>query len=333
VTVSLTSSVLKSNLIKELNAKTQYPATTTVLVHSDQYANWIFDPTHPTQGRRFINAHTQFIKLLKEDAALFTEVEPRLATRAELERVHAPSYIDEVLENHLSGQWSGKRADLASLASTFVGGTLVALDALLSKKALTAIHFPGSKHHAQYDHSSGFCIFNDFAIAADIATKDYGLRVAILDIDAHHGDGVENLTADNPMVLTYSIHEKGIFPGTGNESDPDRNIYNFPLVPKDVRADSPGKGNEALEAGVTHFMHLVDAFKADLIFITCGADGHKEDPLSSLEYSVEGYEGIAKLLRSRYPDTPMLLGGAGGYLPDTRTPEVWSHFTANLAVS
>jgi acetoin utilization protein AcuC len=233
----------------------------------------------------------------------------------------------------VSSQWSGERLDLATLASTFVGGTLVALDALLNKKARTAIHFPGSKHHAQYDYSSGFCIFNDFAIAADIATEDYGLRVAILDIDAHHGDGVENLTADNPMVLTYSIHEKGIFPGTGNESDPDRNIYNFPLVPKDVRADSPGKGNEALEAGVTHFMHLVDAFKADLIFITCGADGHKEDPLSSLEYSVEGYEGIAKLLRSRYPDTPMLLGGAGGYLPDTRTPEVWSHFTANLAVS
>ena len=135
------------------------------------------------------------------------------------------------------------------------------------------------------------------------------------------------------MVLTYSIHEKGIFPGTGNESDPDRNIYNFPLIPKNVGIESSGKGNEALGAGVAHFMHLLDAFKADLIFITCGADGHKEDPLSSLEYSVEGYEGIAKLLRSRYPDTPMLLGGAGGYLPDTRTPEVWSQFAIKLAVN
>jgi len=270
---------------------------------------------------------------MKDEDALFSEVEPRLATRAELERVHAPSYIDEVLNDHLSGQWSGKRADLAILASTFVGGTLVALDALLNMKARTAIHFPGSKHHAQYDHSSGFCIFNDFAIAADIATKDYGLRVAILDIDAHHGDGVENLTADNPMVLTYSIHEKGIFPGTGNESDLDRNVYNFPLVSKDGDADSPGKGNEALEIGVTHFMHVLDSFKPDLIFITCGADGHKEDPLSSLEYSVEGYAGIAKQLRSHYPKIPMLLGGAGGYLPDTRTPEVWSHFATKLSAT
>ena len=270
---------------------------------------------------------------MKEDAALFTEVVPRLATKAELERVHAPSYTDEVLNSHLSGQWSGKRADLASLASTFVGGTLVALDALLNKKAVTAIHFPGSKHHAQYDHSSGFCIFNDFAIAADIATKDYGLRVAILDIDAHHGDGVENLTADNSMVLTYSIHEKGIFPGTGNESDPARNIYNYPLVPKNHNVANTGKGDDALIAGVSDFIHVLDALKADLIFITCGADGHKEDPLSSLEYSVEGYAGIAKLLRRSYPDVPMLLGGAGGYLPDTRTPEVWSKFSKEITGS
>jgi acetoin utilization protein AcuC len=261
----------------------------------------------------------------------FIEVEPRLATRQELERVHSPEYLDEVLINQVSSQWSGKRLDLATLASKFVGGTLVALDALLNKKARTAIHFPGSKHHAQYNFSSGFCIFNDFAIAADIATKDYGLRVAILDIDAHHGDGVENLTADNPMVLTYSIHEKGIFPGTGNESDPARNIYNYPLVPKDHNVANTGKGDDALVAGVTDFIRVLDTFKANLIFITCGADGHKEDPLSSLEYSVEGYVDIAKLLRCLYPEVPMLLGGAGGYLPDTRTPEVWSNFAAELA--
>ena len=262
----------------------------------------------------------------------FTELAPRLATRAELVRVHAPHYIDEVLSNHVSSQWSGKRSDLATLASTFVGGTLTALDALLNKSARTAIHFPGSKHHAQYDHSSGFCIFNDFAIAADIATKDYGRRVAILDIDAHHGDGVENLTADNPMVLTYSIHEKGIFPGTGNEDHPKKNVYNFPLVSKNANLNSRGKGDNALRYGVEQFIDKLDAFKPDLIFITCGADGHKEDPLSSLEYSVEGYVAIAQLLRLHYPNMPMLFGGAGGYLPDTRTPEVWGRFAYELAI-
>ncbi|MFZ4064650.1 MAG: acetoin utilization protein AcuC, partial [Candidatus Nanopelagicaceae bacterium] len=72
-------------------------------------------------------------------------------------------------------------------------------------------------------------------------------------------------------------------------------------------------------------------FKPDLIFITCGADGHKDDPLSSLEYSVEGYAGVASLMRQTYPDMPMLMGGAGGYLPDTRTPEVWARFATEIA--
>ena len=306
-------------------------STPAYLVHSDEYANWIFDPSHPTQGRRFINARNQFVKLMNKEGALFTEVQPRLATRAELERVHDPAYIDQVINEHESSEWDGKRPDLAHLATLFVGGTLLALDALITKKARTAIHFSGSKHHAQYDYSSGFCIFNDFAIAADIATKDYGLRVAILDIDAHHGDGVENLTADNPMVLTYSIHEKGIFPGTGNEDYPEKNIYNFPLIAKDADLNSRGKGDDALRYGVEQFIDKLDAFKPDLIFITCGADGHKEDPLSSLAYSVQGYDAIAQLLRQRYPDMPMLLGGAGGYLPDTRTPEVWGRFARELA--
>jgi acetoin utilization protein AcuC len=229
VKVSLTSSVPKYNLIKELTAKTQNPETTMVLVHSDQYANWIFDPSHPTQGRRFINAKKLLKELMGNINTPLTIIEPRLATKAELSRVHSSEYIDEVLENHVTGQWAGARPDLSELAALFAGGTLVGLDALLTDRTKTAIHFPGAKHHAQYDYSSGFCVFADFALAADIASKDHDKRVAILDIDAHHGDGTENLTADNPNILTFSIHEKGIFPGTGNESKPSKMVYNYPL--------------------------------------------------------------------------------------------------------
>ncbi len=318
-------------ITKESDAKTQNKATDTVLVHSDQYANWIFDPTHPTQGRRFINAQRLFVDLMKDSGASFTEVEPRPAKLEELLRVHSPGYVDEVLNQYISDEWRGVRSDMAELASIFVGGTLTALDALLNKGARTAIHFPGAKHHAQFDHSSGFCIFADFAIAADIATKDYGLNVAILDIDAHHGDGTENLTADNPKVLTFSIHEKGIFPGTGNESNPEKNIYNYPLVSAIDGGAAVGKGDDGLESGVAEFVHKLDAFKPDIFFITCGADGHAEDPLSHLQYSVEGYVGIATLMRKLYPDAPILLGGAGGYLPDTRTPEVWAQFACELS--
>ena len=258
------------------------------------------------------------------------EIAPRLATKEELIRVHAPEYVDQVLKNHTSFEWSGQRPDLSHLASLFAGGTLEALDVLLQGKAMTAIHFPGAKHHAQYDHSSGFCVFADFALAADIASKDFGKKVAILDIDGHHGDGTENLTADNPNILTFSIHEKGIFPGTGNEDIPDKNIYNHPLVNKETGFDL-GKTDDALGYGVGLFLHRVTPFNPDLIFVACGADGHREDPLTGLGYSVEGYVQAAKLLRMFHSDIPILVGGAGGYLPDTRTPEVWAAFSHQIS--
>ena len=300
------------------------------LIHSDEYKNWIFDPTHPTQGRRFNNARDLLITSAKKEGVDLVEVLPRLATEAELLRVHTPAYIDEVVNQHISTEWDGERPDLASLASLFVGGTLTALDALLTGKTQLAINFPGAKHHAQSDHSSGFCIFNDFALAADIASKDYGKNIIIIDIDAHHGDGVENLTADNPKVLTFSVHQDGIFPGTGDESKPGY-FYNMPL--------EAGAGDKELLDAIEQFIYIIGArdriwdWQPDLLFITCGADGHKEDPLTSLEYSVEGYIAVAKRLKERFPDLPILLGGAGGYLPDTRTPEIWAKVALRLVGS
>lgn len=300
------------------------------LVHTGEYKNWIFDPTHPTQGRRFSNARDLLTADAKEKGLDLVEVLPRPATEAELLRVHTSDYVDEVLNQHLSSEWDGERADLANLALLFVGGTLIALDALLTKKSKLAIHFPGAKHHAQADHSSGFCIFNDFAIAADIATKDYGLRVAILDIDAHHGDGVENLTKGNHNVITFSIHQVGIFPGTGYESEAG-DFYNIPL--------EAGAGDEELLEAIDQFISVVGArdriwdWQPDLLFITCGADGQSEDPLTGLTYSVAGYVSAAKKVRERFPDLPILLGGAGGYLPDTRTPEIWSNVAISLGNS
>jgi len=298
------------------------------LIHSDEYKNWIFDPTHPTQGRRFNNARDILITSAKKERIDVVEVLPRPATEAELLRVHTPAYIDEILNQHISTEWDGERPDLTSLASLFVGGTLTALDALLKGKTKLAINFPGAKHHAQSDHSSGFCIFNDFALAADIASKDHGKNIIIIDIDAHHGDGVENLSKGNYRVITFSVHQAGIFPGTGDESEAG-NFYNIPL--------EDGAGDEELLDAIEQFISVVGArdriwdWQPDLLFITCGADGHSEDPLTGLNYSVEGYIAVAKRLKERFPELPILLGGAGGYLPDTRTPEIWAKVAAELA--
>jgi acetoin utilization protein AcuC len=298
------------------------------LVHADEYKNWIFDSTHPTQGRRFTNARDLLISMAKAQEIEIVEVPPRLATKTELERVHSPAYIKQVLDEHTCDEWEGARPDMSYLAALFVGGTLTALDALLAKKTNLAINFPGAKHHAQFDHASGFCIFNDFALAADIATKDYGLNVAILDIDGHHGDGVENLTANNPKVMTYSVHQSGIFPGTGEESQVGR-FYNHPL--------QAGAGDAELISAIKDFIYMIGAreriyeWQPDLLFITCGADGHEEDPLTGLAYSSDGYVSVAQMVRECFPDLPILLGGAGGYLPDTRTPEVWAQVAISLA--
>ena len=300
------------------------------LIHSDEYKNWIFDPSHPTKGRRFNNARDLFLGAVNKESIDVVEVLPRAATKEELLRVHTPDYIDEVLNQHRSSEWEGQRGDLSNLACLFVGGTLTALEALLTNKTKLAIHFPGAKHHAQADHSSGFCVFADFAIAADIATKNHGKKVAILDIDAHHGDGTENLTADNLDVLTFSIHQDGIFPGTGDESYPEKNVYNYPLDSNQPEGN-PNKDDGALMSGVEKFCDLAERFNPDLLFIACGADGHKEDPLTTLQYSVEGYVAAAMKVNTHFPKLPILLGGAGGYLPDTITPQVWSKVAVTLA--
>lgn len=302
-----------------------YTHPLSILIHHDMYNNWVFNTNHPTQGRRFINAKNLLIEKVPDLEIERSDVAPIW----ELERVHGIEYINNVMRKHQSGEWVGSNPILSQLASMFVGGTIQALNQLLYGLKLTAVHFPGAKHHAQKDRSSGFCVFADFAIAADIATKDYGKRVAIFDIDAHHGDGTEILTFKNENVLTYSIHEYGIFPGTGYQSFPDYNVFNYP-VNSPLPGQEKGVDNSALYNGTFEFINLATEFNPDLIFIACGADGHESDPLSNLRYTKEGYSNVAKILRNKFPSTPMLIGGAGGYQPDTHTPDIWSEFAMHI---
>jgi acetoin utilization protein AcuC len=301
-----------------------------VLVHSDDYANWVLGANHPTQGRRFTNAKKLLEKSMKTASKHLEIIPPRSASMKELERVHSEDYLIQVLKKYMCGEWSGKRPDLSELAALFAGGTLVALEKLLKGFALTGIHFPGAKHHAQKNHSYGFCVFADLALAADIATKDFGKRVAVFDIDAHHGDGTENLCLDNENVLTFSTHQYGIFPGTGNMSIPERLAFNYPLLSNGQGHDAKGDDSSLLRA-TDKFLEESSKFNPDLLFIACGADGYTDDPLSSLQFTQTGYVEVARKLRASYPNTPFLIGGAGGYLPDTATPEIWARFATEIS--
>jgi len=292
-----------------------------IIVHSPEYANWVFNPKHPTQGRRFQLGRNQVILQGQDRHLNIDEFLPEAPHTDDLLLCHDPIYIHDVTVKGLSNEWDGARHDLGDLAKLFVGGTLTALDALLEEKTKLAIHLPGAKHHAMRDYSSGFCVFGDFAIAATKATQ-LGKRVAIFDCDAHHGDGTEALTKSNPNILTFSVHQYGIFPGTGLLSDWERKALNFPLA--------AGTDDEGLTDAVQSFLDVCFEFKPDLIFVACGADALADDPLSGLNYTVGGYELAMRSIRMAYPDTPILFGGAGGYLPDDQTPDLWGK--ASLAL-
>lgn len=240
----------------------------------------------------------------------------------DIHSVHDMTYAYDVIVRGESNEWVGQRHDLGELAKLFVGGTLTALDTLFDYKTRLAIHLPGAKHHAMRDFSSGFCVFNDFAIAAQKATNEYEQRVAIFDCDAHHGDGTEMLTRKNKNILTFSVHQFGIFPGTGLMSDYQNLAYNFPLA--------AGSKDEDLIKATELFLTACDEFQPTMIFVACGADGLKNDPLSQLEYTPIGYFNAMRMIREEYNELPILLGGAGGYLPDDGTPEVWKNAALGL---
>jgi acetoin utilization protein AcuC len=271
------------------------------IVHSPEYAKWDFS------GKARV-------------------LEPRLATKEELMRVHGHGYVKQICDEYICDAWEGKSKDLANLATLFVGGTLVALEALLDKSADVAIHLPGAIQHAQPEKSPGFSIFNDCAIAADIASKDYGLKVAIIDIGANYGDGAEDPTRLNPDVLTFSIHQSDINNRGGDKSEPENHVFNYPLIDEIV-----GLGDTAILAGVNKFLPIARHFQPDLLFLVCGADGLKTNLAAKLEFSLSGFQSAARLLRETFLMTPTLMVGAGGFLLNSRTPKAWARVAKELA--
>ncbi len=173
------------------------------------------------------------------------------------------------------------------------------------------------------DTGSGFCVFNDMAWAA-LHFAGQGKRVLYVDLDAHHGDGVEALTRDSASVRTCSVHDSTIFPGTGHAHSEPQEVFNYPL-PR-------GAGEAELLAAVEDVLRRAVAWRPDVLLIAIGADGHATDPLSSLQYSYDGYEQAAGRLGgfAAAQQARVLMGGAGGYQPRTHTPAVWAAFVASL---
>lgn len=205
--------------------------------------------------------------------------------------------------------------------ATGVGGVMLAADILAQGPG--AIHVPGGgTHHGMPDRANGFCYLND-PVLAMLALRHHGLRrIAYVDIDAHHCDGVQHGFARDPEAMLISTHEEGRWPFTGTLTDDGGgNCWNLPV---------PRGFNDSEMRAILHELILprVAAFRPDVIILQCGADGVTEDPLSRLELSNNAHVEVMLALRAMC-DRFLLLGG-GGYNPWT-VGRCWARLWAHLS--
>lgn len=250
-------------------------------------------------------------------------VPPRRATGEELGLFHTAEYISAVRSFSLGLSGYGpQRFNFSSegdnpiylgmydAAVLSTGASLVAAELVATRKVDVAFNISGGLHHAALDHASGFCVFNDPVLAIKYLLGE-GLRVAYVDIDAHHGDGVQDAFYDDNRVLTISIHESGqyLFPGTGFV----REIGTGPGLGYSVNLPLyPYTDDEIyLEAFLEVVPPILRAFAPDVLVTQLGIDSYHSDPLSHLQVTTRGYsETVRELSRLR---VPWLALGGGGY--------------------
>ncbi len=267
-------------------------------------------------------------------------VAPEPADEAAITRVHEPAYVNAVKmapEDPFFTGWGLGTGDdpvfdrMHEASALVAGATIAAAEAVWRGEALRAINIAGGLHHAMPDRASGFCVYNDPAIAIARLLDAGAQRVAYVDVDVHHGDGVQAIFWDDPRVLTISLHETplALFPGTG-----------FPH--ETGGKDAPGSAvNVALppgtdDAGWLRAFHAIvpsalRAFKPELLFTQCGADTYVLDPLADLRLTVDGQRASYLALRSLAEELcggKWVATGGGGYALFEAVPRAWTHLLA-----
>jgi acetoin utilization protein AcuC len=294
------------------------------VAYGDVYLDWRLGKSHPTNPERAQIA----VELLKRRGIPITMVEPIVhsedAHNLINDNVHSADYVRSVLDGY-SDEWLGCRPDLGATALAMYAGTARLVELMLRDEARVAFNPQGAKHHAQYRQSSGFCVFNDMAWAARVF-GEVGMRVLYVDWDAHHGDGVEALLRDSQNLVTASIHDGEIWPGTGLAGhDVAAGAYNWAL--------RSGSGDDKFIEAMADIEMLADSIRPDVVLLATGADGHVTDPLSTIEFDYPGYRYAAETIANiatRYSEGRVLIGGAGGYQPHTHTPKIWDEVVSSV---
>lgn len=243
-------------------------------------------------------------------------VEARAATRAELELVHPANFLD-ALERLSDAGGGAIDADTTANDATYQAAVLSAgailavierIDAGAVKRAFCAVRPPG--HHASQRRAMGFCFLNNVAIAAAVLAAR-GERVAIVDIDAHHGNGTQDIFYRDPRVLYVSFHEYPLYPGTGalDERGAGTGLgttLNFPLPAR-------ATGDVYLYGIDTVLAPRLEAFAPTWLLISAGFDAHQRDPITDLALSAGDYADIMHRLMAAVPGRPCVTVLEGGY--------------------
>jgi len=283
-----------------------------LLVASERFEEHTTPPGHPERPER--------ARIFDEIAAhwreLSTQVElPRPATRDEVLRVHAASYLErlEATRGRAAAldpdtYTSPETIDVALLAA---GATIQAVEHAIARRdsAFALVRPPG--HHAERDRAMGFCIFNNVAVAAAAALANGLARVAIVDIDVHHGNGTQWMFYDDPRVLYVSTHQFPFYPGTGAADEVGDGAgagftLNIPL--------EAGSGDADYDRAYAFVERVLDQFAPELLLVSAGFDAHADDPLASMFVTTNGYANVVgRLKRAADRHCPIALVTEGGY--------------------
>jgi acetoin utilization deacetylase AcuC-like enzyme len=273
----------------------------TGIVKDARYLEHVMDPGHPESPER-LRAIYQMLEEEEMRGRPLGKVKPRPATREELEMVHSPAYIDLIASTagkpyfRLDGDTStcAKSYEAALLAA---GGLLELIKVVMQGKlnnGFALVRPPG--HHAERDKAMGFCLFNNVAIGAHYALKNFSLqRILIVDWDVHHGNGTQHSFYEDPRVLYFSTHRYGFFyPGTGAATEVGKGKgegfnVNVPLM----------TGTSDTEYGniFEKFLKPIALeYQPQLILVSAGFDIHYNDPLGGMEVSERGFARMAQIL-------------------------------------
>ena len=304
-----------------------------------------FGPGHPLRPERVLFTYRNIRSLGLISRANVKEVPAREATPEEITAVHDPAFvnavrdIDEGLAEPAFGLEFGLGTpddplfpDMHGASAAVCGASIVAAELVVEGTAQHSFNPAGGLHHARRREASGFCIYNDPAAAiARILELRPDWRVIYLDVDVHHGDGVQWIFYDEPRVATVSFHQSGryLYPGTGFEDEMGTGeaagtSVNVPLPPFTG-------GGDYLWALEQVFPAAAEAFAPHVIVTQLGADTHHGDPLANLALTMGAYPRMARLIHEtvhRYAEAGRWVAtGGGGYQAETIVPKVWTiHF-------